>query len=53
MKFLHTAGLLFLLIWTFFFIMASQALIYAGTITLDAIVVTAAKNDADEKKNRS
>ncbi|MBL0731349.1 MAG: TonB-dependent receptor [Desulfosarcina sp.] len=50
MKFLHTTRLLFLLIWIFFFILTGQALIYAGSITLDTIVVTAAKNDADEKK---
>ncbi len=49
MKFSYTTRLLFVLIWTFSFILAGSALTCAGTITLDTIVVTAAKNDADEK----
>jgi len=49
MKFLYTTRLLFVLIWTFSFVLAGSALTCAGTITLDTIVVTAPENDADGK----
>ncbi|MCK5509662.1 MAG: TonB-dependent receptor [Desulfobacterales bacterium] len=49
MKFSYTTRLFFILIWTFYFVLSGSALTCAGTITLDTIVVTVAKNDADEK----
>ena len=49
MNFLNAIRFLFLLVWTFCFILSGQALIYAGTITLDTIVVNADRNDANEK----
>jgi len=51
MKFSYSTRLLFVLIWTFSFILAGRALTYAESITLDTIVVTAAKNDEADKKN--
>ena len=51
MKFSYTTRLLFVLIWTFSFILAGRALTYADSITLDTIVVTAAKNDETDEKN--
>lgn len=49
MKFSYSTRLLFVLIWTFSFVLAGRALTYAKTIILDTIVVTAPENDADEK----
>jgi len=49
MKFSYTTRLLFVLIWIFSFVLAGSALTCAGSITLDTIVVTAAKNNTDEK----
>ena len=55
MKFLYTTGLFFLLILTFSFsfVLIGETVTYAGAITLDTIVVTAAKNDTDEKNIKS
>ncbi|MBL0716484.1 MAG: TonB-dependent receptor [Desulfosarcina sp.] len=49
MKFSYSTRLLFVFIWTFSFLFASRTLTYAESITLETIIVTADKNEADEK----
>lgn len=53
MKFFCTIRLLSLLVLCLFFILAGRALTYAGAITLDTIVITASKDEGDEKNIES